>query len=224
MLTRFPDVHLLSVENGGSWVALLLKNLELAYKKMPNEFPEHPLEVFHRNVWVNPFWEDSVTGLVDLIGADRVCFGSDYPHPEGLDDPHRLARPARRGPGRRRREDHVDQHVRPAGSPAVPRTGGLRPAVPDAPTAAGPGDDAAWHARVVQRSLRSATQRSIDRGTSLVQAAARLLERTNGDRFTVQDVADEAGQSLRTLYQYFESKDDLLLAVFEEAMRTYAAG
>jgi predicted TIM-barrel fold metal-dependent hydrolase len=87
MLTRFPDVHLLSVENGGSWVALLLKNLELAHKKMPNEFPEHPLEVFHRNVWVNPFWEDSVTGLVDLIGADRVCFGSDYPHPEGLDDP-----------------------------------------------------------------------------------------------------------------------------------------
>jgi predicted TIM-barrel fold metal-dependent hydrolase len=49
--------------------------------------PEHPREVFHRNVWVNPFWEDSVTGLVDLIGADRVCFGSDYPHPEGLDDP-----------------------------------------------------------------------------------------------------------------------------------------
>ena len=55
-----------------------------------------------------------------------------------------------------------------------------------------------------------------------MQAAARLLERSNGDRFTVQEVADEAGQSLRTLYQYFESKDDLLLAVFEEAMRTYA--
>ncbi len=54
---------------------------------MPQEFPEHPIEVFHRNVWVNPFWEDSVTGLIDLIGADRVCFGSDYPHPEGLDDP-----------------------------------------------------------------------------------------------------------------------------------------
>jgi predicted TIM-barrel fold metal-dependent hydrolase len=87
MLTRFPAVRLLSVENGGSWVGLLLRNLELTYKKMPNEFAEHPLEVFHRNVWVNPFWEDSVTGLIDLIGAERVCFGSDYPHPEGLDDP-----------------------------------------------------------------------------------------------------------------------------------------
>lgn len=87
----------------------------------------------------------------------------------------------------------------------------------------GDGQDAAdWHTRVVQRSLRTATKRSIDRGSSLVQAAARLLERSDGDRFTVQDVADEAGQSLRTLYQYFESKDDLLLAVFEEAMRGYA--
>jgi AcrR family transcriptional regulator len=90
---------------------------------------------------------------------------------------------------------------------------------PDKPSDA---DAADWHARVVKRSLRTATQRSIDRGSSLIRAAAKLLERSNGDGFTVQDVADEAGQSLRTLYQYFESKDDLLLAVFEEAMRTYA--
>jgi len=87
MLTRFPSVHLISVENGGSWAGHLVRNLETAYKKMPNEFPEHPLEVFHRNVWINPFWEDSVVGLVELIGSERVCFGSDYPHPEGLDDP-----------------------------------------------------------------------------------------------------------------------------------------
>jgi predicted TIM-barrel fold metal-dependent hydrolase len=87
MLTRFPGVRLMSVENGGSWVGHLVRNLEATYKKMPNEFAEHPRDVFQRNVWINPFWEDSVTGLVDLIGAERVCFGSDYPHPEGLADP-----------------------------------------------------------------------------------------------------------------------------------------
>jgi predicted TIM-barrel fold metal-dependent hydrolase len=87
MLKRFPGVRLLSVENGGSWVAPLLKNFEVAYKKMPRDFPEHPREAFQRNVWVNPFWEDSVSGLISLLGADRVCFGSDFPHPEGLDDP-----------------------------------------------------------------------------------------------------------------------------------------
>jgi predicted TIM-barrel fold metal-dependent hydrolase len=87
MLTRFPNVRLISVENGGNWVGTLVKNLDLAYKKMPNEFSEHPVEVFRRNVWVNPFWEESVTALIDLIGADRVCFGSDFPHPEGLAEP-----------------------------------------------------------------------------------------------------------------------------------------
>jgi AcrR family transcriptional regulator len=82
--------------------------------------------------------------------------------------------------------------------------------------------EADWQRRVVGRSLGSATKRSIDRGGRLVRAAATLLDRSNGDGFTVQDVADEAGQSLRTLYHYFESKDDLLLGVFEEAMGTYA--
>lgn len=79
-----------------------------------------------------------------------------------------------------------------------------------------------WHRRVLGRSLRSAQERSIDRGARLIRAAAKVLERTNGESLTVQEVADEAGQSLRTLYQYFASKDDLLLAVHEEAQRTYA--
>ena len=88
----------------------------------------------------------------------------------------------------------------------------------------GPSDDegADWHRRVVGRSLQGAQRRSIDKGAHLIRAAAKVLERNGGASLTVQEVADEAGQSLRTLYQYFESKDDLLLAVHEEAMRTYA--
>lgn len=87
MLTRFPGVKLMSVENGGSWVGHLVRNLELAHGKMPNDFPEHPREVFSRNIWINPFWEDSLDDLIDLVGSERICFGSDYPHPEGLEDP-----------------------------------------------------------------------------------------------------------------------------------------
>ena len=79
-----------------------------------------------------------------------------------------------------------------------------------------------WQRRVVGRSLRTAAARSVDRGNALIRAAATVLERSDGEDITVQEVADEAGQSLRTLYQYFESKDDLLLAVFEEAMRPSA--
>jgi predicted TIM-barrel fold metal-dependent hydrolase len=86
-LSRFPDLKIFSVENGASWVRNLLYELDHVYRKMPQEFQEHPLDVFHRNVYVNPFWEDDVSALVELIGADRVVFGSDYPHPEGLAEP-----------------------------------------------------------------------------------------------------------------------------------------
>ncbi len=91
MLDRFPGVKLMSVENGGHWVHVLAHNLEQTWKKMPKEFPTHPLEVLRRNVWINPFWEESISGLVELMGPDRVCFGSDYPHPEGLAEPLQFA-------------------------------------------------------------------------------------------------------------------------------------
>ena len=43
--------------------------------------------MFKRNIYVHPFHEEDPIGLVELLGADRVLFGSDYPHPEGMADP-----------------------------------------------------------------------------------------------------------------------------------------
>ncbi|HEY4948127.1 MAG TPA: amidohydrolase family protein, partial [Acidimicrobiales bacterium] len=85
--TRFPDLKVAAVENGANWVGHLLHDLGDVYAKMPQEFPEDPVAAFLRNVYVNPFWEDDLGTLVDLVGADHVLFGSDYPHPEGLRDP-----------------------------------------------------------------------------------------------------------------------------------------
>ena len=75
------------VENGGAWVPRLLDVFERVYKKRPSEFSEHPVETFRRHVWINPFHEDDISALVGQIGDDRVLFGSDFPHPEGLGDP-----------------------------------------------------------------------------------------------------------------------------------------
>jgi predicted TIM-barrel fold metal-dependent hydrolase len=86
-LSRFPGLKVFSVENGASWVAHLLPELDSVYRKMPQEFAEHPVEVFRRNVYVNPFWEDDVVQLNELIGSDHVLFGSDWPHPEGMAEP-----------------------------------------------------------------------------------------------------------------------------------------
>jgi predicted TIM-barrel fold metal-dependent hydrolase len=86
-LSRFPKLKVAVIENGSSWVEPLMKNLADVYKKMPQDFLENPIEVFKRQIHVSPFWEEDLGALSDVIGEDRVLFGSDYPHPEGLADP-----------------------------------------------------------------------------------------------------------------------------------------
>ena len=87
LLSRFPTLKIAPVENGSHWVRPLLHDMEHAYHHAPQIFEEHPCEVFKRNVFVHPFHEEDTKGLVELLGADQVIFGSDYPHPEGLADP-----------------------------------------------------------------------------------------------------------------------------------------
>jgi predicted TIM-barrel fold metal-dependent hydrolase len=80
-------VRIASVENGADFLRDLFKKLTSTAHKMPGYFTEDPAESFRRNIWINPFWEDDVHEVVELMGADRVIFGSDWPHPEGLADP-----------------------------------------------------------------------------------------------------------------------------------------
>ena len=42
-----------------------------------------------RSIHVSPFWEEDLAALSELIGVERVLFGSDFPHPEGLAQPTR---------------------------------------------------------------------------------------------------------------------------------------
>src|SRR5580704_1403436 len=87
VLSRFPALKVAVIENGSSWVEPLLKNLADVYKKMPQDFLENPVDVVKRNIYISPFWEEDLGALAELIGVDHVLFGSDFPHPEGLEDP-----------------------------------------------------------------------------------------------------------------------------------------
>jgi predicted TIM-barrel fold metal-dependent hydrolase len=54
---------------------------------MPHYYKEGPAELFRRNVWINPFWEDKIPEVIEHMGADQVIYGSDWPHMEGMEDP-----------------------------------------------------------------------------------------------------------------------------------------
>jgi predicted TIM-barrel fold metal-dependent hydrolase len=87
VFTRFPDLRVASIENGGDWVIPLLDHMEDTYRKMPQAFGEHPVEAMLRNAYISPFHEDKIDALIKAVGVDHVLFGSDYPHPEGLAEP-----------------------------------------------------------------------------------------------------------------------------------------
>jgi predicted TIM-barrel fold metal-dependent hydrolase len=86
-LFRFPKLKLAVIENGSSWLVPLLNDLADVYKKAPEGFLGDPVEAVKTRVHISPFWEDDLAELSSIVGVDRVLFGSDYPHPEGLADP-----------------------------------------------------------------------------------------------------------------------------------------
>ncbi len=87
LFERFPGVRIASVENGSEFLPDLFRKLRQTKARMPGYFKLDPVEAFKRNVWINPFWEDDVNEVVSLMGAERVIFGSDWPHIEGMPEP-----------------------------------------------------------------------------------------------------------------------------------------
>ena len=77
----------MSIENGSDWVYPLLKGLKKLANTQPWVFDEAPLETLRRHVWVAPYYEEDLRRLADTIGVERILFGSDWPHGEGLADP-----------------------------------------------------------------------------------------------------------------------------------------
>ena len=84
---RFPNLRIASVENGAGFLRGLFHRLDALGHKMQGWFPEDPIETFKRHIWINPFWEDDVHELLELMGPERVIFGSDWPHIEGMPRP-----------------------------------------------------------------------------------------------------------------------------------------
>ena len=83
--------------------------------------------------------------------------------------------------------------------------------------------DSSWQQRAVERSLSNARARAVSRSGQILDAARDLMLESGGIDFTVQDIVDRSGLSLRSFYKHFGGKDELLLALFEELLADFAS-
>lgn len=87
LFDRVPKLQVATVELGAGWVGDLARRLKRSYGKTPQLYKRDPMDTFRSHVSVAPFYEDDITSVRDVIGADRLLLGSDWPHPEGLANP-----------------------------------------------------------------------------------------------------------------------------------------
>jgi predicted TIM-barrel fold metal-dependent hydrolase len=87
VFTRYPTLRVASIENGSDWLALLVKRLKKQANQTPWAFTDDPLDIIREHVWTTPYCEEDFHALADLIGVERILFGSDWPHGEGLAQP-----------------------------------------------------------------------------------------------------------------------------------------
>jgi len=89
LLDAYPQLKIGLIESGAGWVPFWLEGMEHQLDEFRTQVNRklqlRPKEYFRRNFWVS-FWFETLapTKLIDEIGADRLLFETDYPHPTSL--------------------------------------------------------------------------------------------------------------------------------------------
>jgi hypothetical protein len=65
-------------------VLVAMHSSDSGYARYQQEWEE-----VRNRIHISPFWEEDLAELSSIVGVERVPFGSDWPHPEGLADPIR---------------------------------------------------------------------------------------------------------------------------------------
>jgi uncharacterized protein len=90
---RFPELRGGVIESGAGWAPEFLRELDLGYKSFGRtdpylkQMPLKPSEYIRRAVKFTPFPGEDVGRMIRDGGPDLFMFSSDYPHPEGTNDP-----------------------------------------------------------------------------------------------------------------------------------------
>jgi predicted TIM-barrel fold metal-dependent hydrolase len=88
VLERHPKLKLIFLEANGGWIVPFLERLDHHYEIFRWEVPKmklKPSEYFKRQCWISIDPDEStlrMTAESPLVGADRIIWASDYPHPD----------------------------------------------------------------------------------------------------------------------------------------------
>ena len=107
LFDRFSRLKVLCVEAGCGWAPYIMDRMDEKYEHLGWTFPTKlkPSDYFRRNIWVVAEPEERTIGAtMELLGPERVLWGSDYPHIDSTLDASRLIRESVAGliPERRR--------------------------------------------------------------------------------------------------------------------------
>lgn len=91
VLERHPNLRVGFLEAGCGWVPYWLWRLDERWENVAHEVADTvtmpPSEYFRRQCWVALEADEPYLGeLIDFVGADRLVFASDYPHPDHTPD------------------------------------------------------------------------------------------------------------------------------------------
>ena len=89
VFTRHPNLRVATIESGSDWVPLLLRALKKSYGQVPDRVRRRTTRCSSCATTCGCRRTTRTTSpqLRDELGANRMIFGSDYPHAEGLADP-----------------------------------------------------------------------------------------------------------------------------------------
>ncbi len=88
VLQRFPDLRVVFLESNGGWIVPWLERLDHHFHEFGFDVPwlnEEPSTYFRRQCWISFDPDESTlafTANSPLVGADRIVWASDYPHPD----------------------------------------------------------------------------------------------------------------------------------------------
>jgi uncharacterized protein len=88
VLDRFPDLKVVFLEANGGWIVPWLERLDHHYEIYSWDVPwlqQAPSEIFRRQCWISFDPDESTlpfTARSPLVGADRIVWASDFPHPD----------------------------------------------------------------------------------------------------------------------------------------------